>query len=109
MATLKITFSDDVLAALRTSRSITIALDSSKAAATGAGRRGKAGSGDNGFRPGSLPDRLLKWAAGRKEPFAVADVMKKLRVKRAHASMVLTKAVGSGHLRRVGRGAYASV
>jgi len=34
--------------------------------------------------------------------------MTALEVKRAHASMVLTRVMASGDLKRVGRGAYAA-
>ena len=34
--------------------------------------------------------------------------MKALKIKRAHASMVLTRVTAAGGLRRVGRGSYAA-
>ena len=86
---------EEVLDALRQSRSITIAL------AVGApGSRAKAP------REGSLPAKLVRWAQGRKRPFGTMDVMKALKITRAHASMVLTRSTAAGHLTRVGRGAY---
>jgi len=114
MATLTITLSDDILTLLGQERSINVVLDSggSKAGRGRAARSVPAGArgrwaGDNGaFRAGSLPDRLLKWAAGKKRPFGVTDVMKALKVKRSHASMVLTAARKKGAVKRVGRGAY---
>jgi len=116
MATLTITLSDEVLKTLREARSPSVVLASSGATRSGRGgaarsapsaRRGKQGGG-GAFRAGSLPDRLLKWADGRKGPFGVADVMKALRVKRSHASMVLTAARRKGAVKRVGRGEYAA-
>jgi hypothetical protein len=107
-ATLTITFSDEILKALRSKKSIQVSTGTAAA-----GRAGPAGGGDKGararpgtFRAGSLPDRLHKWAQGRKRPFGVPDVMKKLRIKRAHASMVLTQVASRGAVRRVGRGEY---
>ena len=116
-ASITITLSDEILRVLKAERAITVALDSSRAAQGGARRAPAAKASGNGaggeapeggYRSGSLPDRLVKWAGGRKRPFGVQEVMKKLRVKRAHASMVLTRVMASGHLKRVGRGAYAA-
>jgi len=108
-ASITITLSDEILRVLHAERSITVELDSA-----GAGRRpgraaaaGKA-AGGGGYRSGSLPERLVKWAGARKKPFGVQEVMKALKVKRAHASMVLTRVMASGDLKRVGRGAYAA-
>jgi hypothetical protein len=108
-ASITITLSDEILRVLHSEKAIMIALDSS-----GASRGGRAAGGgtraapEGGYRAGSLPDKLIKWAKSRKKPFNVHDVMKALKVKRAHASMVLTRVMGSGDLQRVGRGAYAS-
>ena len=99
MASITIRLGDDVLKSLAASRSITITLRSEVRARGGAGT-------SNGFRAGSLPDRLLTWAGSRKQPFGVQEVMKKIKVTRAHASMLLTRTVASGRLKRVGRGAY---
>ncbi|HEX5137191.1 MAG TPA: hypothetical protein VFY93_09475 [Planctomycetota bacterium] len=110
-ASITITLSDELLKALHEERSITIELDSSSGAGRQPARAGKAGgraSGDGGFRAGSLPGRLVQWAQGRKKPFGVRDVMKALKIKRAHASMVLTRVTAGGGLRRVGRGTYAA-
>lgn len=105
-ASITITLSDEILRVLHSEKAITIALDSSGRgrAGGGAGRAAPAG----GYRAGSLPDKLIKWAKGRKKPFNVHDVMKALKVQRAHASMVLTRVMASGDLQRVGRGAYTS-
>jgi len=111
-ANITITLSDEVLGILQSEKSIAIALGSTgpsrgagrTRAASPAGRAASAG----GYRPGSLPERLIKWAGGRKRPFGVQEVMTALEVKRAHASMVLTRVMASGDLKRVGRGAYAA-
>lgn len=102
-ATLTITFSDEILKALRARKSLNLAVG---AAGGGAAPRGARAKG--AFRAGSLPDRLHKWAKGRKKPFGVPEVMKTLRIKRAHASMVLTQASNRGAVRRVGRGEYVA-
>ena len=104
-ASITITLSDDVLDVLRREKSITIELDSSR----GGGRApASKGAPEGGFRSGSLPGKLVDWAKGRKKPFGVRDVMKALKVKRAHASMVLTRVVNAGGLKRMGRGEYAA-
>jgi hypothetical protein len=100
-ASITITLSDEIIRILEKQGDLTLALD-----ATGAARA--PGATGAAFREGSLPAKLVQWAQGRKRPFGVRDVMKALRVKRAHASMVLTRVAGSGHLRRVGRGAYVA-
>jgi hypothetical protein len=97
-ASITITLSDELLRLLESKREITLALDAA----------GAAGAANGSFREGSLPAKLVRWAKGRKRPFGVPDVMKALRVKRAHASMVLTRVASSGHLTRVGRGAYVA-
>jgi hypothetical protein len=71
----------------------------------GLGRRAKAAPA-GAYRPGSHPARLLQFARGRKTPFGVTETMKLLKVSRAHASMVLTKLVKDGSIKREGRGAY---
>jgi len=111
-ARLTIVLGPDVLKALRGSNSIRVAAGSSGGAAASrpapAAKDSGARPGEGGFRPGSLPARLLSWASGRKRPFGVAEVMKTLKIKRAHASMVLTRVASSGDLKRVGRGEYAA-
>ena len=108
-ASITITMSDEILRILDSEKSIEIALDNA-AGSRGAGRAGAAARAApaGGYRAGSLPATLVQWAAARKESFGVPDVMKALKVKRAHASMVLTRVMASGHLKRVGRGAYAA-
>jgi hypothetical protein len=105
-AKLTITLSPEVLKALRTSKTIRLAVD------TGVGRpRAMAPGpqvGKNGFREGSLPAKLLQWAKGRKGPFRVPEVMKHLKIKRGHASMLIAYASRAGAVKRVGRGAYTT-
>ncbi len=110
MATLTITLSDDVLKALREAKAITVALGTGPAAsraapvATSKAANGKAGP----YREGSLPAKLLSWAGGRKKPFGVGEVMKKLKIKRGHASMLIAYVTKGGAVKRVGRGEYAA-
>lgn len=59
------------------------------------------------FHPGSLPALLVEWAGDRDQPFGVAEVMRALRVGRGRASKLLTRVMGTGLIRRVGRGTYA--
>ncbi len=95
-ATLTIQFSDEILDALRKSRSITIQLMSNGGA-----------SGDAGPREGSLPARVLAWAEKRKRPFGCLEVEKRFKLSRAHASMILSKlANGVYPMSRVRRGVY---
>jgi hypothetical protein len=111
-AKLTITLSSDVLKALRASKSIRVALETgasrpgAPARAMGPARAGRGGR--NGFREGSLPAKLLDWAKGRKGPFRVPEVMKHLKIKRGHASMLIAYASRAGAVRRVGRGAYTT-
>ncbi len=95
-ATLTIQFSDEILDALRKSRSITIQLMSKGSAAS-----------DAGPREGSLPARVLAWAEKRKRPFGTSNVEKRFKLSLAHASMILSKlANGPYPVRRVRRGVY---
>jgi hypothetical protein len=117
-ATLTITLGDEILKALRRSKSITVALgpgasDGAVRQTRRGGRRAKATRGrraparkTGAFRPGSLPARLVAWAGGRKRPFGVQDLVKKFRIRRGHASMLTAYVAKVGAVRRVGRGAY---
>jgi len=108
-ASLTITLSDDVLKALKQSKSITVSLDSGGRTAPGSrSSTPRAAKGANGYRAGSLPAKLMAWAGGRKS-FGVPDVMKAFRIKRGHAAMLLSYVTKGGAVRRVGRGDYASV
>ncbi len=98
-AKLTIAFSDEVLEALRASKSITIRLE---------GSRGRGGNGSSDEpRAGSLPARLIEWAKARKKPFGTRDVSKRFRLSRAHASMLLSRlANGPYPIQRERRGVY---
>jgi hypothetical protein len=109
-AKLTITLSRDVLAALRASKSITLSLASGADRPAGGSAqsapRARGARAAAGFREGSLPAKLLKWAKGRKQPFSVPEVMKQLKIRRGHASMLIAYASKAGAVKRVGRGAY---
>jgi hypothetical protein len=108
-AKLTIMFSDDVLKALKASKAITVALQSGARAPRGGSsgpRGGGARSGAGGFREGSLPAKLMGWAGSLKKPFGVPDIMKKFKIKRGHASMLVAYVVKAGAVDRVGRGQY---
>jgi nucleoid-associated protein YgaU len=122
-ATLTITLSDEILKALKEEKSITVAVNSggggaapapraaraTRAATARAPRTGKAARPNAGpFRTGSLPAKLVAWATGRNRPFGVPDVVKKFRIKRGHASMLITYVSKAGAVNRVGRGEYAA-
>jgi hypothetical protein len=111
-AKLTITLSDEVLKALKASKSITIALASGGAAPRGSRAAAPARAGTprakGEFREGSLPAKLLAWAKGLKKPFGVPDLMKKFKIKRGHASMLVAYVTKAGAVGRVGRGAYTA-
>ena len=110
-AKLTIVLSDDVLKALKASKAITVALHSggkSPRPASSGRTGGGAKAGPGGFREGSLPAKLMGWANGLKKPFGVPDLMKKFKIKRGHASMLVAYVVKAGAVRRVGRGSYAA-
>lgn len=109
-AKLTIVLSDDVLKALRDAKAITVALGTGPTTSRAApAAKAKAANGKAGpYRAGSLPAKLLSWAGGRKKPFGVPDLMKKFRIKRGHASMLLTYVMRGGAVKRVGRGEYAA-
>ncbi|HEX5032431.1 MAG TPA: hypothetical protein VFX78_13355 [Candidatus Eisenbacteria bacterium] len=108
-AKLTITLSPDVLKALKHSKTITVAVDSGRrfGPASRAASAGKANGSSGPYREGSLPAKLLTWAKGRKA-FGVPDVMKAMKIKRGHASMLLAYVGKSGAVKRVGRGEYAA-
>ncbi len=114
-AKLTIVLGPDALKAIRGSQSIRIVAGAAggnrpapapRTAQAPADRAAKGASGP--YRPGSLPAKLLSWAGGRKKPFGVQDLMKKFRIKRGHASMLIAYVAKGGAVRRVGRGAYAA-
>jgi hypothetical protein len=112
-AKLTIVLSDEVLKALKQAKAITVALGSGgRAAPASRAAPAKAARSKNGkagpYRAGSLPAKLLSWASGRKKPFTVPEVMRAMKIKRGHASMLLAYVSKGGAVKRVGRGAYAA-
>ncbi len=108
---LTISISPTILKTLTASKSLALAVVPGGAATRGAPSRGPGGSAAKGaadFRAGSLPARLVGWAKGLKRPFGVQDLTKKFKIKRGHASMLLTYVVKHGAVARVGRGAYSA-
>ncbi len=104
-AKLTISFSDDVLAALRSNKSITIKLDSH---GTNGARRGGGRQAMEEPREGSLPARVIDWAQTRKKNFGTLDITKKFKLSRAHASMLLSRlANGPYPIARAKRGVYS--
>ena len=99
-AKLTISFSDEVLDALRASKSITVKFDSHNGV-----RRGRQGMEEP--RAGSLPARVIDWAQTRKKSFGTLDITKKFKLSRAHASMLLSRlANGPYPIARAKRGVY---
>ena len=105
MANLTILLDDAVLRALRSAKSLTIGVRGAGATAPAQADRG-ARPGGGGFRDGSLPAKLTAWAKERKRDFGVSEVMRKFKLSRSHASMVLSRVAGAGTVRRAGRGVY---
>jgi len=109
-AKLTITLSDEVLDVLRANKSLTLRLD---APGTGGGRKTgrKTRRGAGGYeqpRAGSLPARVIDWAAKRKTTFGTNDIAKKFKLSRAHASMLLSRlASGPYPIHRESRGVYS--
>ena len=100
-AKLTISFSDEVLAALKASKSITVKFDSHN----GVRRGGRQGMEEP--RAGSLPARVIDWAQTRKKSFGTMDITKKFKLSRAHASMLLSRlANGPYPIARAKRGVY---
>ncbi len=99
-AKLTISLSDDTLAALKASKSITIRLESA-----GTNRSRSAANGQP--RAGSLPARTIDWARSRGRSFGIHDVERKLKVSRAHSSILLSRlASGPFPVTRVRRCEY---
>ncbi|MHC4138044.1 MAG: hypothetical protein ACYS0K_24155 [Planctomycetota bacterium] len=97
-AKLTIVLSDEVLDALSRTKHIQIQL-------TSAGRRKATRAAPP--RPGSLPAKILAWAEKRKRPFRTADVERRFKLTRAHASMVLSRLASGPHpIARERRGVY---
>jgi len=105
---LVIELSDEVLKALVSNKNMTITVTHG-----GGGAAPKTGSAymparDHVIpREGSLPARILDWSAKRGKPFSTADLVRRFKVSRAHASMLLTKlANGPYPIVRRQRGVY---
>jgi len=104
-AKLTISFSEDILEALKANKSITIKLDSHP----GGGRRLAPGEMEEP-RPGSLPARVIDWSQGPGKTFGTQEIVKKFKLSRAHASMLLSRlANGPYPIERVRRGVYRHV
>ncbi len=100
-AKLTISLSDDILAALKANKSITIRLDSEGT------NRSRSAEAYGQPRAGSLPARTIEWARSRGRSFGSHDIERKLKVSRAHASMLLSRlANGPFPVTRVSRGEY---
>lgn len=68
----------------------------------------KAEAQEGAPRPGSLAARILVWASKRREPFESADVQRRFRLSRPHASALLSRlATGRQPIEREGRGVYS--
>ena len=109
-AKLTISFSDEILAALRANKSITIRLEAPRGGAnrgaTGARRGGRTGQEEP--RAGSLPARVIDWAKSRKSSFGTNHITKRFKLSRAHASMLLSRlANGPYPIQRKRRGVYS--
>jgi len=108
-AEITLTLSDEVIDTLKQERELELVLEfgGGKTAAPQKprGRRAKAAAP----RAGSLPARILAWAEARGDkPFRAADIMRRFKVGRAHAAMLLTRlAAGPLPVDRMGRGIYA--
>lgn len=108
-ARLTILLPGDVLSALRSSKSMTIAVGPggdrgvraiAPRAAPGGGRTGEPTAG-------TLPERVLGWAKNHSKSFGTADITTKFKLSRAHASMLLSRlASGPFAIRRERRGLY---
>lgn len=104
-AKLVLQLSDEILAALRANRTLTIRLDAPKK--RGARTAGEGFAGAPEPRAGSLPARVIAWAKTRKKPFGTPDIVKRFRLSRAHASMLLSRlAKGPYPIARRSRGLY---
>jgi len=109
-ATITIAFSDEVLTAMRKGAPIRLAMASAEGASPRAAapkRRGGRGK-KAAPREGSLPARLAEFAKAATKPFTTAHVSKAFKLSRAHASLLLSRAVSSGSLMREGRGVYVA-
>lgn len=98
MAKLVIEISDEFLEAASRTGHLEVRLDSTAVQ----------GSDASTPRKGSWPDRVLRWAAQRSQPFRPRDIQRQFKLSRTHAGMILSRLVNSSlPLDRVGRGLYA--
>jgi hypothetical protein len=105
---LTISISTPILKTLTASKSLALAVVPGGSTGTPRAATNTAVKGAADFRAGSLPARLVSWAKGRKKPFGVEDLTRKFKIKRGHASMLLSYVVKYGAVERVGRGAYSA-
>lgn len=124
-AKLTISLSAELLEAMERTKTISINLETgaptrrraatqAKSAASGrktsrkTGRKkGRKKGSSSEPRSGSLPARIIEWAEARGTPFGPTDVLKKFKVSRPHASMLMSRlASGSFPIVRTGRGVY---
>ncbi len=102
-AKLTIAFDDEILRALRANKSISIRLESARSRPS----RRLVGP-DEEPRSGSLPARVIDWAKVRKSTFGTKDIVRRFKLSRAHASMLLSRlANGPYPVDRQRRGVYA--
>jgi len=107
-AEITLTLSDEIIETLKQERELVLVLEivggKTAAAKKPRGRQAKAAAP----RAGSLPARILEWAEARGDkPFRAADIMRRFKVGRAHAAMLLTRlAAGPLPVQRLGRGIY---
>ena len=97
-AKLTIVLSDEVLEALSRTKHLQIRMTSpgSRKATRAAGPR-----------TGSLPAKVLAWAEKKKRPFRTADVERRFKLTRAHASMLVSSLARGPHpIERKQRGVY---
>jgi len=111
-AEITLTLSDDVIETLLQERELMLVLETAGGApvrAKAAPRKSRRKVAARPPRAGSLPARILAWAEKRGDkPFRAADIMRRFKVGRAHAAMLLTRLANGPHpIERRQRGVYA--
>ncbi|MEM8886325.1 MAG: hypothetical protein AAGD14_19880 [Planctomycetota bacterium] len=109
---LVIELSEEVLKALVANKNMTITVQTGASGGGGASAGAALQPGPNNIIPreGSLPARILDWAEKRGKTFTTSDLVKRFKITRAHASMLLTKlANGPYPVARRQRGLYEFV
>jgi len=111
-AEITLTLSDKVIETLRKERELTLVLETAGRAPgrrPATSRKGRRKVAARPPRAGSLPARILAWAEKRGDRlFRAADVMRRFKVSRAHAAMLLTRLASGPHpIERQERGVYA--